>query len=482
MIQKNENNANVNDAITPRDKDFATWYDDVIKGANLAHYGKVKGTVVFTANATFIWENIQKALNKTFYNKGIRNVLMPSLIPYSSFNLEKEHLEGFAPEMFLVTKKAIDAQEMADPLVLRPTSEILFCYYFKDILVTYNQLPLKLNQWGNVFRVEKNTRPFLRTSEFHWHEMHSLHATEEEAYNFIKEINGNYVDFLKTYLDIPVLSGEKTINERFAGAENTFTCEAIMQDGQALQCATSHYLGQNFSKPYQITYRNANNQLSIPYQTSAGLSTRIIGAIIMTHSDDLGLVLPWEIAMNQITICPLRNDEIVNKYTAELAKELRSYRVFIDDSNNSMGWKIKDHQLVGTPILVLIGLKEALEKKVTIIYRDKNIKEEISYAEFIKNIQNFGNEYHNRLYAKAKARLDASIEICHTIDEVKKAIANKHFALAPWGGDANDEINFKKETTISPRCIKQEILDSEKLTCFYTNKKATHWVYFAKAY
>ncbi|MBQ5500691.1 MAG: proline--tRNA ligase [Mycoplasmataceae bacterium] len=473
---------NINNAITLRSKNFTQWYDDVIKQAKLVHYAKVKGTIIFTPNSTFIWEQIKKEMDKRFHNYEIKNVMMPTLMQYSSFNLEKKHLEGFAPEMFFITKKSIDGEALTDPLVLRPTSEILFCYYFKDMLVSYNQLPFKYNQWANVFRVEKNTRPFLRTSEFYWTEMHSIHSTKKEAEEFTLTMNDNYVDFINKFLCIPILNGEKTENERFAGANHTFTCEALMQDGQALQCATSHYLAQNFTIPYDITFRNKNNELEHPYQTSCGLSTRIIGAIIMSHSDDLGLVLPWDIAINQIAVCVLNDEQDIVQYASNIKTKLEEYRVYLDFSNNSLGFKIKEQQVLGTPITLLIGKNEVNENKVTLIFRDLNNKQEMNLNEFISNIHELKQKYNNRLYDKAKNRLDNSIEICHTLQEVKNAINNKHIALAPWGGNIQDEINFKKETSISTRCIKSTIDEKEDIKCFYTNNKAQYWIYFAKAY
>ena len=401
---------NINNAITLRSKNFTQWYDDVIKQAKLVHYAKVKGTIIFTPNSTFIWEQIKKEMDKRFHNYDIKNVMMPTLMQYSSFNLEKKHLEGFAPEMFFITKKSIDGEALTDPLVLRPTSEILF-YYFKDMLVSYNQLPFKYNQWANVFRVEKNTRPFLRTSEFYWTEMHSIHSTKKEAEEFTLIMNDNYVDFINKFLCIPILNGEKTENERFAGANHTFTCEALMQDGQALQCATSHYLAQNFTIPYDITFRNKNNELEHPYQTSCGLSTRIIGAIIMSHSDDLGLVLPWDIAINQIAVCVLNDEQDIVQYATNIKTKLEEYRVYFDLSNNSLGFKIKEQQVLGTPITLLIGKNEVNENKVTLIFRDLNNKQEMNLNEFISNIHELGQKYNNRLYDKAKNRLDNSIEI-----------------------------------------------------------------------
>lgn len=480
-MERQNKNSFINNSITPRSVDFTKWYDDILQAANLIHYGKVKGTIIFTHISTFIWEQIKQEVDKYFKRLEIKNMIFPTLIPYSSFALEKEHLNGFAPEMFLITKKSIGGEEISDPLVLRPTSEILFSYYFKETLVSYNQLPFKFNQWANVFRVEKNTRPFLRTSEFLWQELHSLHDSETEAIEFVKKVNDSYKEIIEQFLCIPVLNGEKTENERFAGANNTFTCEALMQDGQALQCATSHFLSQNFSRPYDIKYRNKNNKLSYPYQTSEGMSTRIIGALIMVHSDDMGLVLPWNLALNQIIICTLKNNDNVLEYANTLKDSLLPNRVYIDNTNKSMGYKIKEHQVSGTPIIMLIGDNEVKDNKITIIFRNSNDKISVDKEYFINNINEYVNDYQKKLYEKANNHLKNSIKICYTLDEVKNTIKNKHIALAPWGGNKDDEERFKKLTAISPRCIKKANED-KNLKCFYTQNEATHWVYFAKSY
>ena len=269
--------------ITPRDVDFAQWYTDVVKVAKLVEYSSIKGELVFMPNGWAIWSIIQQELDKRFKKYGIVNVALPTFIKYSEFMKEKQHVEGFAPEVFLVTKKG--KEELTEPYVVRPTSEVLFCDYFKKIVTSYNDLPIKVNQWCNVFRAEKNTKPFLRTTEFFWHELHTIHSSKNEAIKQAKNMADEYYDFITNELLIPCLQGEKTVGERFAGAENTYTIEALMQDGQALQCGTSHYLGQSFAKTYGIRFTDKNNKLEYVYQTSTGASTRLIGAIIMNFTD-----------------------------------------------------------------------------------------------------------------------------------------------------------------------------------------------------
>lgn len=477
-------NNSQNSAITPQEINFAKWYDDVLKNADLIHYSEVKGTVIFNPNATVIWEKIKAKIDQYFKPLGIKNLMMPTLIPYEDFLLEKQHLSGFAPEMFIVTKNTVGQEGSAldsQKLVLRPTSEILFCRYFKDTLVSYSQLPFKFNQWANVFRVEKNTRPFLRTSEFYWQEMHSIHASEQEAIDFAKKLNEVYTQFIENDLNIPVLNGTKTEYERFAGAEQTYTCEALMPDGQALQCATSHFLGQNFVKPYKVMYRDENNEVVYPYQTSAGISTRIIGAIIMTHSDNKGLVLPWSVAFIRFAICLLNSTDEMLAYANKLKELLHDEDTVIDQENKGLGFKIKKYEALGCPFILLIGKKEMETNSITVINRLDDVKITYTVSDFIAKLPSLIGQYNQLLRTKANKILDNGIEVCHTLDEVKQAIANKHIALAPWAGSVEEEKQFKKETTFSTRCIKEEVKDPN-LKCIYTNKPAVYWVYFAKAY
>jgi prolyl-tRNA synthetase len=370
-------------------------------------------------------------LDRRFANHGILNVQLPLFIKYSEFTREKEHVAGFAPELFLVTQQG--DKKLEEPYVVRPTSEIAFCNYYKKIVNSYNDLPLKYNQWCNVFRVEKNTRPFLRNCEFFWQELHTVHATSEEAIETTKQMIQLYKDFVNYYLCIPVLMGEKTEGERFAGAENTFTIEALMQDGQALQCGTSHYLGQNFSKTFDIKFQSKDNKYEYVCQTSAGISTRIIGAIIMSHADDKGLVLPIGVAPIQVAILSLfaDKDPKVSETAMELYKQLHNkYRVLVDNTNNGFGYKIANQEVSGTPIVLVLGPKDVQNNTVTLIRRDNGAKIDVELNNIVKTIDEQVREYQISIYKKAELRLNSSIVEVNNIDDFNEAIKNRKIVKA----------------------------------------------------
>lgn len=467
--------------IVTRQENFADWYTSVITAANLVLYSDIKGMMIFQPNGWTIWQNIKNELDKRMQNIGIKNVQLPLFIKHSEFIKEKQHVEGFAPELFMVNKKG--DENLEDPYVIRPTSEIAFCNYFKQVITSYNSLPIKYNQWCNVFRVEKNTRPFLRNSEFFWQELHTAHSDRREAYEQALQMINLYKNFVNYFLCIPVIMGEKTIGERFAGAQNTFTIEAIMQDGQMLQCGTSHYLGQNFAKPYEIKFQSKNNDFQYIHQTSAGVSTRLIGAIIMSHSDDKGLVLPMGVAFIQIAILPILSDKDpkVNSVCKELEKKLSKYRVYVDYSNNGMGYKIASQEVNGTPITIVVGPNDIASNSLILIRRDDNIKQTFP----INNIKNVIEEqfkiYQQNIYSKALNRLNSSIVEVSSMEQFNQAIKDKKIAMAYWGGNIDDEKKLKQETGASPRCIFKKI-DDNIHKCFYSNKQAMHIVYFARAY
>ncbi len=470
-----------NSKIVPLEKDFAKWYTSVIESAKLVSYSSIKGTMIYRPNGWAIWTNIQKELDRRFAKIGISNVQLPLFIKYSEFNKEKEHVEGFAPEVFMVTKKG--KEDLVDPYVIRPTSEVLFCNYFKSITNSYRDLPVKVNQWCSVFRAEKNTKPFLRTSEFYWTEMHTIHAYQKEAEDHALLCINLYKDFVENFLCIPTLMGEKTEGERFAGAVHTYTIETVMKDGQALQAGTSHYLGQNFSKTYDIKFTNKENKLENVYQTSVGLSTRIIGAIIMSHADNDGLVLPFGIAPTQIALIPVsfeKSPEVLAKIN-ELNKTLsQQYRTFVDDSNNSFGFKISEQEISGTPISIILGPKDLANNKATVILRNSLQKMEISLDKLFNDLPSIISDYQQSLFSNAKNRLDQSIVEVNSYDELVSAVNNKKIALAPWGGTPEDERKLKLQSGgITPRCIKCSVSDR---TCFFTNKPAKYLVYFGRAY
>lgn len=472
--------------IYDKDLDFAKWYTSLITESDLIEYGLVKGTVVFKPYAYAIWTNIQKGMDKYLKKLGTENCCFPLMIPYSEFKKEAEHVEGFAPELFKVTK--IGDKELEDELVIRPTSEIAFCHYFKSISKSYNDLPIILNQWCSVFRVEKNTRPFLRTSEFLWQEQHAIFENEKQAKDFSFKMINVYKDFLNKYLCLPVLVGEKTEYERFAGADNTYTCEALMQDGQALQSATSHYLGTNFAKSFDIKYQTKDNTFEYVHQTSAGCSTRLIGAMILAHSDNRGLILPSMIAPYKFTIVvhKERNDK-VDKLLNKVKTSLGSIIFKLDERDKSMGAKLQEYEIKGVPYQIIIGEKEVEQDCITIFNRISGQKEQIN-SEYI-NFSYFKNllEMHdNKLYAKANDLLNSSIVKVDSLDDFVKVIKDKKVALAYWAGSQEDEKKLKELTGASSRCISWDhpdnYLKDENQNCFFTNKPNGKLVYFARAY
>lgn len=468
--------------IVPRSQDFAKWYTSIIHNANLIVYGSIKGTMIFQPNAWSIWENIQSYINIEFKKNNISNVFLPLLIPMSELNKEKNHIAGFAPEVYTVTK--IGNKELNEPYVIRPTSEVSFCEYFKYITSSYKNLPIKLNQWCSVLRAEKSTKPFLRNSEFFWQELHSIFSNDKECINFTYKIINLYAEFVEKILCIPVIKGEKTIGERFAGADKTLTIEALMQDGQMLQCGTSHYLGQNFAKAYDIKFQNQNNNFDFVYQMSAGISTRIIGALIMVHGDDHGLILPPLIAPTQIVINTIGIDfnDIQNKTLIKnLTKILKKYRYKIDDSNKSLGQKLSSYEVEGIPIQIVVGKKTINDETITIYRRDLMTKEDINLSNLENYIKNLINTIQKNIYEKAKKHLTSSIVNITTIAELKNAINKKKIAIAYWAGSESDEKKLKELTGgITPRCIYQVSKTNNK--CFFTKKDTKQIVLFARAY
>ncbi|MBD5445935.1 MAG: proline--tRNA ligase [Mycoplasma sp.] len=467
--------------IVSRKQDFAKWYTSVIKEADLIEYGLVKGTIIFKPYAWEIWSNIQKNFDLILQRNGTKNCYFPLLIPFSEFKKEAKHIKGFAPELFKVTK--IGDKNIDEELVIRPTSEISFCNYFSKTINSYNDLPLILNQWCSVFRVEKNTRPFLRTSEFLWQEQHAVFEDEKSARDFSFKIIKEYRDFLKEFLCIPVLMGEKTPYERFAGAEITYTVESLMQDGQALQTATSHYFGQTFAKSFDIKFQNKENSFSYVYQTSAGISTRVIGGLIMSHSDDNGLVLPSKISPYQIGIVVAQDVyESKKDFINEILNECNSFRYDLH-ANKSIGLLIEKNEIKGYPIQVIIGKKEIESNQLTIYRRDTKEKFQIKKEMFNKKwLDSYFKEYDSNLYNKANKFLNKSIVKVNNLDEFKEAIKNKKIVLANWAGSEDDEKKLKELTGASSRCIKFDSKKDTNKKCFFTNNKNAIEVYFARAY
>lgn len=465
--------------IIKRDDDFAKWYTSVIKTSNIIDYGLIKGTIILKPYGFKIWENIKKEIDYIFSKIGVENCYLPLMIPYSEFIKEKNHIDGFAPELFKVTE--LNGQKLEDPYVIRPTSEISFCHYFKENIKNYNDLPMKLNQWCSVFRVEKNTKPFLRNSEFFWQEQHCVFSSSVESNNFSKLMIETYQNFFHDFLAIPTISGKKTESEKFAGAVTTYTIEAMMQDGQALQSGTSHDLGSNFSDAFNIKYQDKDNLYKKVYQTSAGISSRLIGAIIMVHGDDKGLVLPPKIAPIQIKINSLFANKNIGVLTLckEIKNKLSSFRILIDDSDKQLGFKMFDGETKGVPIQINIGPKSLESKDITIIVRNQEEKIVMSLEKITeKYINSILDNFHSSLYDNAKKMLENKIIPISNMEEFKKAIMEKKFVICFWSGTSNDEDEIKKNTGATARCL----VDSEDGICFYSGRKTNKKAYFGRAY
>ncbi|MDE7221676.1 MAG: proline--tRNA ligase [Ureaplasma sp.] len=472
-----------NKKIIKRSQNFIDWYTSVINEAELIQYTDVKGAMIFKPKGWVIWENIQKILDQKFKEVGCKNVSMPTLIPIEEFEKEKDHVEGFAPELFTVNQ--IGEKVLNKKMCLRPTAEIWFCKYFENEIKSYKNLPIKVNQWCNVFRAEKNTRPFLRNSEFYWQELHCAFSNSNDANNFAKEILDIYAELCEKYLAIPVIKGQKTNREKFAGGDITYTIESMMQDGQALQSATSHYLGQNFSKAYDIKFQDKNNELKIAYTTSHGLTTRIIGAIIMVHSDDNGLVLPFSIAETQINIIPLlanKNPEI-NEYAQKIYNRLKNnYRCSIyNDSDKSLGYILSESETNGIPVNIIIGPNDLKNNTYTCKTRISNEKQIYNFDNILDDINKIVLNYHSELYTKAKKRLDENIIDVKNFEEFKEVINNSRWARCYFDDNDENEQKIKEITGATARCIVEHNSPITK-KCFYSGKDTNRIVIFAKAY
>ncbi len=472
----------MNNKIISRSENFADWYSSVINAADLIQYIDIKGSMIFKPYAWSIWENIKKYFDVEFSKMNIQNMYVPLLISMDDFQKEKEHVEGFAPELYLVT--AIGKKQLDTPLAIRPTSEILFCKYFKNNINSYKDLPIKVNQWTSVLRAEKNTKPFLRNVEFHWHEAHCMFSDLEQADKFALDILNLYEKFCQEELCIPVIKGLKTKGETFAGADHSYTIESMMQDGQALQSATSHVLGQSFCKTYDIKFQNNNNELCYPFYTSHAITTRIIGALIMVHGDDKGIILPPSIAPIQIKIIPLfanKNSDVI-KYANQIKEILKNkYRCDIDLSNKSFGYSQSESETKGIPISIIVGPNDIKNSTFTLIRRDDGIKQEFFINDLNEVIESQIQILKSNLYNNAYSKLMKSIKIANNIDELKNIIENKMWAKVFFNGDINDEIKIKELTGATPRCIIQN-LDNIKGKCIITNKETNQIVLFARAY
>ena len=468
-----------NDAITSRDVDFAKWYTDVVKAAKLCDYSNVKGCMVIEPNGYALWEKMQSVLDDMFKETGHRNVYMPLLIPESLLQKEGELINGFAPEVAWVTHGG--SKELEERLCVRPTSETLFSDYYSSVVKSYRDLPMKYNQWCSVMRWEKTTRPFLRSREFLWQEGHTVHATQEEAEAETRLMLNIYKKFFEDYLAIPVITGKKTEKEKFAGAEYSLTVEALMYNGVALQSGTSHYFGQKFAKAYDISFTNKDNKLEYAYQTSWGVTTRMIGALIMVHSDDFGLILPPKIAPQQVVIVPIGNvEDKVNEVYQNLKDNHIS--VYIDDSNKSPGFKFKEAEVNGVPIRIEIGERDLGKGIYTVVRRDTQEKMEVSLdVDIIDYVKKLMEEIQTNLYNRAKERRDKMTYEAHNVDEMRDIIENHPgFILADWCGDQKCEESLKEVGGLKSRCILEGESPTDK--CVVCGRDAKHKVVWGIQY
>ncbi len=469
--------------LTKMEDDFAKWYTDIILKAELVDYAPVKGFMVMRPYGYGIWENIQKILDKKFKELGHKNCYFPLLIPESMLNKEKEHVEGFAPEVAWVTHGG--EKELEERLCIRPTSETIICTMYSKWLNSYRDLPFKYNQWANVVRWEKTTRPFLRTAEFLWQEGHTIHATAQEAMEETLTMHKVYADFLRDYLAIPVIMGKKSEKEKFAGAESTYTIEAMMHDGKALQSGTSHYFGNHFAKAFDIKFQNKEGKLEYAYQTSWGMTTRVIGGIIMVHGDDRGLKMPPKIAPIQVVIVPIaQQKEGVLQKAEELKKTLGNrFSVELDDrASVTPGFKFNYWELRGVPVRIEIGPKDIEKNECIIFRRDTLEKETISLDNLEAKVEKLMEDIQNNMYKMAEDNFKKRTFVAHDFEEYKKLFSEKEgFAKIMWCGNVECEDKIKEENSTTIRCIPFEE-DKFQDVCTICGKKAKHMVYTARQY
>ncbi len=468
--------------ITPMDEDFARWYTDIVKKADLIEYTSIKGCCVFRPYAYALWENIQKVLDTKFKELGHENVYMPMFIPESLLEKEKDHVEGFAPEVAWVTHGG--NEKLTERMCVRPTSETLFCEHYKNIIQSHRDLPKLYNQWCSVVRWEKTTRPFLRSMEFLWQEGHTAHATAEEAQEETIRMLNTYADFCEQYLAIPVVKGRKTDKEKFAGAVATYTIESLMHDGKALQSGTSHNFGDGFAKAFGIQYSDKDNKLQHVYQTSWGVTTRLIGAIIMVHGDNSGLVLPPKIAPKQLMIVPIAmHKEGVAEKASELCQRLKkAVRADIDLSDKTPGWKFAEYEMKGVPVRLEIGPRDIENNSCVLVRRDNGEKITASLDNIEETVISLLDDIQNSLYEKALRHREENTFDALDYDAFKETVdKNGGFVRAMWCGDVECENKIKEDTGATARCMpfEQKTLTD---TCVCCGKKAKSMVYWGRAY
>ncbi|BCK01819.1 proline--tRNA ligase [Anaerocolumna chitinilytica] len=469
------------EAITSMEEDFAQWYTDVVKKAELIDYSSVRGCMILRPGGYAIWENIQRELDRRFKETGVENVYMPMFIPESLLQKEKDHVEGFAPEVAWVTHGGLEP--LQERMCVRPTSETLFCDHYSNIIQSYRDLPKVYNQWCSVVRWEKTTRPFLRSVEFLWQEGHTAHATAEEAEERTIQMLNLYADFCEEVLAIPMIRGKKTDKEKFAGAKDTYTIEALMHDGKALQSGTSHNFGDGFAHAFDIQYTDKDNKLQYVHQTSWGMTTRLIGAVIMVHGDNSGLVLPPRVAPTQVMIVPIaQHKEGVLEKAAELKNKLGAFRVKVDDTDKSPGWKFSEQEMRGIPIRIEIGPKDIEENQAVIVRRDTREKLVVSLDSLEEKVGEVLETMQKEMLERARVHRDSHTYQAGNFEELKEEVATKPgFVKAMWCGDQACEDKIKEETGATSRCMpfkQEEITD----TCVCCGKKAKAMVYWGKAY
>ena len=469
--------------ITDMEVDFTQWFTDVCKKAQLIDYSSIKGIFVYRPYGYAIWENIQHILDGEFKKVGVENVYMPMLIPESLLQKEKDHVEGFAPECAWVTMGG--SEKLEERYAIRPTSETLFCDHFSHVLQSHRDLPMKYNQWCSVLRWEKTSRPFLRHREFLWQEGHTIHATAQEAEDFTRTILNIYADFCEDVLAMPVTRGQKTEKEKFNGAESTYTIECMMHDRKALQAGTSHYFGDGFARAFGIEFTDKNNQKTNPFETSWGVSTRLIGGIIMTHGDNNGLVLPPKVAPVQVVVLPIaQHKEGVLEGASAIRDRLMAagYRVKMDDSDNSMGWKCAEYEMKGVPLRVECGPRDLENGQCVLVRRNDGEKTVVKLEELETAVAQQLQLVHDGMYERAKKNLDEHIYEAHSLEEAKTLQEkNGGFVKTMWCGSLECEMKMKEVAGMSSRCIPfaQEKLDT---VCACCGKPADKMIYWGIAY
>ncbi|WP_409276019.1 proline--tRNA ligase [Neobacillus sp. SCS-31] len=469
-------------SITAMDKDFAQWYTDVVTKADLVDYSSVRGSMIIRPYGYALWEHIRDALDGMIKETGHENVYMPLFIPESLLEKEKDHIAGFAPEVAWVTHGG--SEELAERLCVRPTSEVLFCEHYKNIIHSYRDLPKLYNQWANVVRWEKTTRPFLRTLEFLWQEGHTAHETDEDAHEETKRMLDVYATLLEDYLAVPVVKGQKTEKEKFAGAKFTYTVESLMHDGKALQAGTSHHLGDGFAKAFGINYLDREGKLQHVHQTSWGMTTRVIGALIMVHGDDRGLVIPPKVAPTQVMIVPIaQHKEGVLDFAYGLKERLSgAFRTGIDASDKNPGWKFNEYEMKGVPVRLEAGPRDIEKNQVVLVRRDTGEKLIVAIDEVEAKLGALLDEIQQNLFSRAKELLEKKTSVAENMEQFKERLeTNPGMIKAMWCGKRECEDKIKEETGATSRCIPFE---QEKIsdTCVCCGGEAESMVVWAKAY